>query len=117
MNLILLAPSDQFGDRFVLHDARGVHIREVLRAREGQELRVGMLNGPLGTGRVQRVDPRGVELVCRFEPAAPPRPRVDLILAVPRPKSLRKLLPEVAAFGVDRIVLLRTWRVAKPFLS
>jgi len=39
------------------------------------------------------------------------------VIAIPRPKSLRKLLPEVAAFGVNRIFLLRTWRVAKPFLS
>ena len=46
-----------------------------------------------------------------------PRPRTDLVLAIPRAKSLRKLLPEVTALGIDRLVLFRSWRVAKPYLT
>lgn len=117
MNLIILEEHDRLGDRFVLDDFRAEHIREVLRAREGQRIRVGMLNGPLGSGQVVSATEDAVTLACDFEHEVPPRPCLDLVLAVPRPKSLRKLLPEVVAFGVDRIVLLRTWRVAKPFLS
>jgi RsmE family RNA methyltransferase len=118
MNLILLAP-DESGDgrRFRLTGVRARHVVEVLRAEPGQELRVGLLEGPKGRGRVVVLAPDVVELDCEFEREPPPRPLVDLILAIPRAKSLRKLLPEVTALGVDRIVLLRSWRVAKPYLS
>jgi RsmE family RNA methyltransferase len=54
---------------------------------------------------------------CAFEAAPPPRAPVDLLLAIPRPNSLLKLLPEVAALGVDRLVLLRTWRVQRPYVT
>lgn len=117
MNLILLFSSDRLdARRFVLRDARARHVEQVLGSKPGDELRAGLLEGPLGKARVLKID-REVELECDFEPEPPPRPQLDLVLAVPRPKSLKKLLPEVTALGVDRLILLRTWRVGKPYLS
>lgn len=118
VNLILLTEADcETGSQFRLTGRRAKHVIEVLRATPGKELRVGLLEGPLGTGRVVSAADGRVVLDCVFHPDPPPRPRTDLVLAIPRAKSLRKLLPEVTALGVDRIVLLRTWRVAKPYLS
>jgi RsmE family RNA methyltransferase len=56
-------------------------------------------------------------LVLRFEPREEPPPRagIDLLLALPRPKALRKVLPAVASLGVDRVVLLNAARVEKSF--
>jgi RsmE family RNA methyltransferase len=116
VNLVLLfEPERVLADRFLVRGPRAEHIRNVLGAKIGDELRVGLLEGPVGVARVLSLGPE-VELSCVFE-ETPPRPDVDLILAVPRPKSLKKLLPEVTALGVDRLILLRTWRVAKPYLS
>jgi RsmE family RNA methyltransferase len=39
------------------------------------------------------------------------------LLAIPRPKSLKKLLPEVAALGVDQLHLFRSWRVDPAYLE
>ena len=118
MNLILLEPSDHLdGDRYVVTDARARHVVDVLRAEPGQELRVGLLDGPEGTAKVLAASADRVELLCTFADRAQNRALVDLVLAVPRPKSLRKVLPELTALGVDRLVLLRTWRVEKPFMS
>jgi RsmE family RNA methyltransferase len=117
VNLILLFERDRIlGDRFVLSGARAAHVRSVLRAKVGDSLRVGLLEGPLGSGRVASIGDE-IESECTFEGEVPPRPAIDLVLAIPRPKSLKKLLPEVTALGIDRLVLLRTWRVAKPYLS
>ena len=118
VNLILLEERDRtaHGD-FLLRDHRAKHICEVLASVVGSHVRVGLLDGPLGTGEVMRVDKDAVELRCAFDPSPPPKPLVDVLLAIPRPKSLRKLLPEVVALGVDRIVLMRTWRVAKPYIT
>lgn len=118
MNLILVHEDDRAADgRFVLGGGRARHVREVLRAEPGRELRVGLLEGPLGRGCVEESAQGRVVLACEFEREPPPRPLVDLVLAVPRPKSLVKLWPEIAALGVDRVVLLRSWRVGKPYLS
>ena len=118
MNLILLTETDATGaGRYALAGPRARHVSEVLRAEPGRELRVGLLDGPLGRGRVVESTGDAAVLECEFDAEPPPRPLVDLVLAVPRPKSLAKLWPEIAALGVDRVVLLRTWRVAKPYLT
>jgi RsmE family RNA methyltransferase len=118
VNLILLRADDAVdGGRFILRDARARHVRDVLRAEPGRGLRVGLLDGPLGRARVVESTDDAVLLECAFDADTPPRALVDLVLAVPRPKSLVKLWPEIAALGVDRVVLVRTWRVAKPYLT
>jgi RsmE family RNA methyltransferase len=118
VNLVLLYPQDRLEDGgFRVAGARARHLRDVLRAEVGGTFRVGLLDGPCGSARVTRMDDDAVELDVLFEPEAPPRPLVDLVLAIPRPKALTRLLPQMAAMGVDRLVLLRTWRVAKPYLT
>jgi len=118
VNLILLTEADRVdGARFRVTGPRARHVAEVLRAEPGRTLRVGLLEGPLGLGTVTATSPDAAELACVFDAAPPPRPRTDLVLAIPRAKSLRKLLPEVTALGIDRLVLFRSWRVAKPYLT
>ncbi len=113
MNLILLQPDELSSGRAVLTGGRAAHIRKVLKAVPGQELRIGLLNGPLGFGRVESVEPAGVVLECRFEAVPPPKPRLDLLLAMPRPKVLKRLWAQLAALGVGRIVLLRAEKVER----
>ncbi|MCC7381147.1 MAG: 16S rRNA (uracil(1498)-N(3))-methyltransferase [Deltaproteobacteria bacterium] len=117
MNLLLLEPSEGQAERFVVHGRRARHVREVLRKGPGDRIRVGLLEGPIGEAEIAALGADRLELICHFTGEAPPRPKLDLILAVPRPKSLAKLLPEIATLGVDRLILLRTWRVEKPYLS
>lgn len=116
MNLILLYPSDQQSAQcYRLSNERARHLRETLQVTPGRKLRVGLLNGPLGEATVLSCGEDIHLSVEFFEP--PPPPLVDLVLGIPRPKSLKKLLPEVAALGVGALVLLRSWRVAQPYLS
>jgi RsmE family RNA methyltransferase len=42
---------------------------------------------------------------------------VDLLLAIPRPKALRRVLPAAASLGVDRIVLINAARVEKSYFD
>lgn len=118
MNLILLAHSEIGPDgRVVLTDGRGEHLRSVLRVSPGDEVRVGVLDGPCGRGRVTGVDGARVELACVFEAEPPPRPRVDLLLALPRPKVMKRLWAQLAALGVGRILLTNAARVERNYFD
>lgn len=118
MNLLLLTEDDQTAPgRFVLSDRRHDHLVTVLNAEVGRPLRVGLWDGPKGVGRVVSVAPDRTEVEVEWTEPTPERPRVHLILAIPRPKSLKKLLPEIVALGVGRLTLVRSWRVAQPYLS
>jgi 16S rRNA (uracil1498-N3)-methyltransferase len=118
MNLILFDPAelDERG-RLMLDGRRGHHVCRVLRAAPGHRVRVGMVRGALGVGEVLAIDGERVELAVTLAEAAPLRPRVDLILAVPRPKALPRLIQAAAAMGVGRIDLVNAWRVDKSYLD
>lgn len=101
----------------MLTDGRAHHIKTVLKTETEGTLRVGLLNGPLGTGRVEQVDPHAVVMKCMFEDDVPSQPRIDLLLAMPRPKVMKRLWAQLAALGVGRIVLLRADKVERYYFD
>ena len=114
MNLILLEPADlPDATTARLTGPRAAHVREVLQAAAGDTVRIGQVDGPLGVGTVQSQSADEVILTCQWETAIPPRPRVDLLLAVPRPKVLKRLWAQLAALGVGRIALVNAARVER----
>ena len=117
MNLLLLERADLLPDGTARLTGRRLrHALEVLRAVDGDVLRVGLIGGPVGTAEVLRVADE--ELVLRPSlDAPPPRPAIDLLLAIPRPKALRKVLPAAASLGVDRIALVNAARVEKSYFA
>ena len=118
MNLIILQPLEVHEDgHVVLMDERARHIRKVLKAEQGKELRIGLLNGVFGTGTVVAVNTDSVELSCVFSDEVPPRLRIDLLLAMPRPKVLKRMWAQLAALGVGRIVLLRAEKVERYYFD
>lgn len=85
VNLILLTETDRVeGVRFRVEGTRAAHVAEVLCAEPGRALRVGLLDGPRGVATVVRASPEAAEFDCTFDVAPPPRPRTDLVLAIPR---------------------------------
>ncbi|MFH0952893.1 MAG: RsmE family RNA methyltransferase [Verrucomicrobiota bacterium] len=118
MNLVLLDPSEIGPDGVArLADRRATHIREVLKAAPGQAIRVGVLNGPRGTATVQELTEAGVSLRCTLEAEPPPRPSVDLLLALPRPKVMRRLWAQLAAVGVGRVILTNARKVERVYFD
>ena len=118
MNLILLRSDEIDRDGAVrLTDVRGAHIATVLKGVPGQQVRIGLLDGPFGSGTVIAVEPGAVSMRCEFETAVPPRPRLDLLLALPRPKVLRRLWSQVAALGVGQVILSNAARVERDYFG
>ena len=116
MNLLLLEEADFIGpDRVVLSDRRLTHMQEVHRSVVGDSLRVGRIGGLMGTAQVLRLDPREAELHVTLDQAPPAKLPLTLVLALPRPKMLRRVFQTVATMGVPRVVLVNSYRVEKSF--
>ena len=117
MNLLLLAPSEIAADgTCTLVDRRAQHLRDVLGVRVGQQVRAGVLGGGIGAAEVVSDDGAAIALRLVLAQPAPPPLDVELVLAVPRPKVIARVVETCAAFAVRRIDLTNAWRVDKSYL-
>ncbi|HYN42988.1 MAG TPA: 16S rRNA (uracil(1498)-N(3))-methyltransferase [Thermoanaerobaculia bacterium] len=118
MNLVLLFSDDFASDGTVrLTGRRARHVHDVHRARVGESLTVGRVNGQLGKGEVLSVEPDEVRLSVRLSEDPPPPTGLDLLLAMPRPKVLRRVLQSATSLGARRIVLVNAQRVEKSYFD
>ncbi len=118
MNLLLLEPGEiAAGGNVRLAGRRAEHLLKVLRVEPGRELRLGVVGGGKGIGRVRLVEEGEVELVVEVGEEAAPAPWIDLIVALPRPAVLHRVLQTAAAMGVGRLDLTAAWRVEKSFFG
>ena len=116
MNLLLLEDGDFIApDRVHLSGRRLAHLNEVHRAESGDSLRVGRLGGNMGRGQLLQVDASSAQLQVSFDQPPPEKLPITLLLALPRPKMLKRVLQSVAAMGVPRLILLNSYRVEKSF--
>ncbi|MFN7142473.1 MAG: 16S rRNA (uracil(1498)-N(3))-methyltransferase [Myxococcota bacterium] len=118
MNLLLLEPDELSPDGTArLSGRRLVHAREVLAVQAGDRLRAGVVGGDVGAAEVLALDDAALHLRVTLTDPPPPRPGIDLVLAMPRPKAWKRILPVVAQLGVDRLVLVNAARVEKSYFS
>jgi RsmE family RNA methyltransferase len=116
VNLLLLEDGDFIAeDRVLLSGRRLKHLHEVHRAEAGDSLRVGRLNGWMGSGQLLRLEAEQAELSVQLDQPPPAKLPLTLLLALPRPKMLRRVLQTVSAMGVPRLILLNSYRVEKSF--
>ena len=117
MNHILLRESDRWLDdrQVVLADHRAQHILCQLGAVVGDQVKVGQLGGQVGQAQVVTIDQGAVQLAVQLLQPPPPRHAFDLVLALPRPKMLRRILRTVAEFGVQHLHLINSARVEKSY--
>lgn len=116
MNIILLEQADWLShDQVALNDRRYIHLRDILKTDIGAMVKVGMLNGDVGTGEVTSIDNHGARLRVTLDQAPPPRHPSDIVLSLPRPKMLRRVLRTVAEMGVNTLHLVNSARVEKSY--
>lgn len=116
MNLVLLDYGDFTREGQVrLHGRRLEYVRKVHRSAVGDELRVGIIGGKTGFGRIDRIDDEALELTVRFETEPPEPLPVRLILALPRPKVLNRTIAAAVSMGIREIDLINAWRVEKAY--
>jgi 16S rRNA (uracil1498-N3)-methyltransferase len=118
MNLLLLE-ADEFatdGTATVTGD-RARHLLDVLGATVGSPLRIGVIDGTAGIGVVTAAGEGSVSVRWVEKDGVPPRPRVDLLLALPRPKVLQRLWAQIAALGVGQVMLTNASKVERYYFD
>ena len=116
MNLILLFPED-FTDsnRVRLSGRRHQHMLDVQRTELGATLNVGLVNGKIGRGVVLALCDDFVEMSITLD-QEPPKPLpLTLIVALPRPKMLKRILQTIATMGVKKLIFINSARVEKSY--
>ena len=132
MNRILFEKDEIRDGVATFGGVRAEHVMNVLHGEIGQVLKTGEIDGPIGTSVIKSIktsccgdlsselpsnrttDQVRIEVsVCHGEESL--KPWVDLILAPPRPRVMKRLLPQLATLGVGRIFLVGAKKVEKDF--
>lgn len=115
MNRILFEKDEISGGVARCGGVRAEHILKVLHGEVGQRLKTGEVDGKVGSGKIISILPGGeVEIAVSHDEEGLPS-WVDVIMAPPRPRVMKRLLPQMAALGVGRIVLVGAKKVEKDF--
>lgn len=116
MNLILLYDDDFVsGNSVRLTGRRLKHIREVHQPAMGETLMVGRIGGLIGQGRITAMTADVVEMEVVLGETPPAALAINLILALPRPKVIKRVLLSIASLGVKRLYLMNAFRVEKSY--
>ena len=121
MNLLLLDPEEiSDSGEVVLTDRRAKHLRNIVRVTPGRPLRAGIVRGPRLDATVTAVDRQSVTVAVvptPGEPLEPDGPAVSLVIALPRPQVLHRVLQFAAAMNIKSLDLIAAWRVEKSFFG
>lgn len=117
MNLILIEAQEAQLGQVRLTDRRADHLRKILKVQPGDTVRVGIIGGLMGTGSIEAIANNEVLLQVRVDSPPPPKLGLSLILALPRPIMLKRVLAQAAALGVKHLFLTNANRVEKSFFE
>lgn len=117
MNLVVLFEQDFVGsDTAAIRDPRRLsHLIGVQQLALGDQLKVGLVNGKLGTAKVIALSTEQIQLQVALSAPPPPALPLTLVLALPRPKMLKRILQTISTLGVKELFLINSYRVEKSY--
>lgn len=118
MNIVLLEP-DQItttDDIWQIENPRQLqHLQQHIRLNCGDTLKVGVRSGQRYITEVISVSEQQIRIRPIQVEVIPAKLPVHLILALPRPKVLRRIIMDAVTLGVERISLIHSYRVDKSY--
>ncbi len=116
MNLILFE-EEEIGSLLPANDPRILHIRTILKMKDGDIFNAGILGGRLGKGKILGARADGWEWTFTdFSDPEPLRP-LTLVLGCPRPPVARRLLKDMSALGIREMRVCSTDLNEKSYLG
>ena len=103
MNRILFEPGEIGQDgRITFGGVRAAHVADVLHGEPGQTIKTGVIGGAVGVSTIERLEGEGDSLrvtALASHDTPPLMPWCDMLLAMPRPRVFKRLLPQLAAMA------------------
>jgi len=92
------------------------HIKEILKSKVGDSLTIGEIGGYIGKATIAEINNNEVQLRDVILDKQPPA-KLDLtvILALPRPKVLRRLIMDMTSLGVNKLIIVNSYRSQKSY--
>ena len=116
MNIVLIDSRQTTTDVWRISASRQVeHLKTHVNVQVGDTLRVGVKEGKRYLTEVVAVEEQLVIVRPLQEEVLPAKLPVTLIVAMPRPKVLRRLIMDSVTLGVEKIILLHSYRVDKSY--
>ncbi len=117
MNLIILSKNDfiEGTKRVRIQDHRLEHILAVNKPSVGDELRVGLLDGNIGNGRITRIEENEIAMDVVLDRKPPAPLQLTLIFSMVRPRVFKRVITQVSAMGIKKIIVINSYRVEKSF--
>jgi len=116
MNIVLLDPRQTETELWSITSTRQLeHLQQHLQIQVGDTLKVGIREGQRYLTEIVEISEKAVRLKPLQEEAVPEKLPVTLIVALPRPKVLRRLIMDSVTLGVEKIILLHSYRVDKSY--
>lgn len=116
MNIVLLDPRQTEAEFWSITSTRQLeHLQQHLQIQVGDTLKVGIREGQRYLTEIVEISEKAVRLKPLQEEAVPEKLPVTLIVALPRPKVLRRLIMDSVTLGVEKIILLHSYRVDKSY--
>ncbi|MBS9779372.1 MAG: 16S rRNA (uracil(1498)-N(3))-methyltransferase [Moraxellaceae bacterium] len=92
------------------------HISKILKLNIGDSLTVGEINGNIGTAKIKQIFTDKIALTdINLTRPPPSKLGVTVVLALPRPKVLRRLIMDMTALGADKIILINSYCTQKSY--
>lgn len=116
MNIVLLDPRQTESDIWSITAKRQLeHLKIHVDVKVGDTLKVGIKNAKRYLTEIVEVRDTAIQVKPISEEAVPVKLPVTLIIAMPRPKVLRRLIQDSVTLGVEKIILLHSYRVDKSY--
>ncbi len=116
MNLLLLFPENMHNDAQASISGRQLkHMQETLKSEIGSRIRVGLVNQQIGIATITDLSADSASLDIEWQRNAPQPLPLTLIIALPRPKMLKRIIQTASTMGVKRIYFINAWKVEKSF--
>ena len=116
MNIVLLEAEQTQSEFWKIESPRQLqHLSQHVQLNAGDTLKVGIRNGQRYLTEVVTISEQHILLRPIQLEAVPAKLPVHLILALPRPKVLRRIIMDAVTLGVQRISLIHSYRVDKSY--
>jgi RsmE family RNA methyltransferase len=116
MNIVLLDPRQTQSDIWKISYNRQLeHLHRHLAVKVGDTLKVGVRDGDRYLTEIIAVSEQEILIRPIKKEVIPAKLPMTLIVALPRPKVLRRLIMDAVTMGVQQMILIHSYRVDKSY--